>query len=742
MRKKTSTLTKLFMVSLIFFLFFGGFAMNGEKEQTGKGKVVVKEDIQSSFYLWQDDSGNSYVTIKSTQPVDPGTIYPQEPEIEFIPVDIEVPLTAEEGFQIKTYRLVQKVKKSSSIVEDNYSAIIYIIGETHLGKSQKEVAKIMCNLIKQHEIDAILLEQPDHLSYNWANFQSLEEEPEKALEVLRELMLSDSERKSEYNWGKYEKYFKDETLDIKEISERIYNDCGNEGIREVKRLIEEQSGEVKNTFDQYNKSEYVSSSDYFYIMLNLQGIKIPFHNLDSSALRENFENLFKQKKNISIKEELGPRDDYMARKAKEIIEAKGYRQVILICGALHINNFKSRFATMGYKTNIVYNSKPDLLKKELAVLVKPNYIVDLVRNSPITGSARSNEYINENEPSDDLLQVFDNFLETEGAPSLNSQQILHLRNRLMKEYHERGLKAETNWELELPIDDGRKVFFIKNSRENKIEMSLEKSVDLKRLIKLEKPGLRHYFVDFQNITQLKKINQENSDTSLTFTVEDRKSHFEVIRNGFEPVYEGNDFSQLLKVLISELSELSKQQAIYLDMKDFDEDKIELFASSLQMQKEKGDIKVLISTIPRINNSTVTRDTLLMPHQIELASKDKPKPLKIKEGEHKGWYRTTINFLLKVGDTIKQVSITIITKTREMAFRFYEILRLKISPNGFTGSLASLVNQVYREVIESSEDKEEKREIIKEFRDQSGNILFVFIRPMPGMTHQISLEKAA
>ena len=738
MSKKTSTPAKLFMASLIIVLCFGGVYMSGEEGKSKKSKMPGQKDIECSFYLWEDDSGNSYVTVKSTKPVDPKTIYPQAPDIELIPVDKEVPIKPGKGFQIKTYRLVQKFKKSCKIVENNDLALIYLIGETHLGESQKDVAKIMCDLIKENDIDAIFIEQPDHLDYNWANYRSLEKEPKKAIAILREQMLFDSQRKSDYNFGKYKKYFKGLNRDIKEISRKIYNDYGNEGISEVSHMIKSQQEEVKKTFNVYERSEYISAADYFYIMLNLQGINIPFHNLESVKLRKEFMNKLKNKSSSGLMDDdLEARDNYMLRKTKKIIKSKGYRKIILICGAFHLNNLKSKLTKAGLKVNIVYDSMADDIKKELAALVNPQYILDLVRNNSTPLTARFDEYINKNEPSGDLLNPFNNFLKSKGNHGLNSQQILHLRNRLSKEYRTRELKAKTNWEIEFPLKDGRKIYFIKNSRANKIEIIMEKPADLKKLMQLEKTDSRHHFVDFKNIRQLNKINRDNSGIVSTFTVENHRSHFEVYHNSFESVYEGNDIAQLFKAV----RQKSARHAAYMDMKNFTPDKKELFDKSLQMQKLKYNVDLRIVTLGRVNNSTDSRDTFLMDSNIKLSSKHKPKPVESRDSEGKSLFRITINFLLKFGNTLKQVSITFVAKTQEMALKFYDILTSKIPSHGFNGSLASLVNQGIRDLTDINEDKDEEKMKIK-FEDQFGNILYVFIRRMLAPNHKNFLKEAA
>src|SRR5437899_1462345 len=67
-----------------------------------------------------------------------------------------------------TYRLLQQ--DTVNTVDLSQRPTIYLIGETHLGKSQIEVAKIATQAFKEHEIDAVFLEQPDTLKFDWTPY--------------------------------------------------------------------------------------------------------------------------------------------------------------------------------------------------------------------------------------------------------------------------------------------------------------------------------------------------------------------------------------------------------------------------------------------------------------------------------------------------------------------------------------------------------------------------------------------
>ncbi len=730
MRKKTSTSVaiKSFLFAFIVTFVFLGSGCGAAKAQPEKGETGGKMPDQSFFYVWGDESGNSYVTVKSQTRVDPKTVYPEHPEIELLLVNKKVPIKQEPGFQMHTYRMVKSIRKSYKIVPNDYSTIVYLIGETHLGEPQKNVAKIMYELINKHEIDAILLEQPDHLYFKWENFKDFEKVPGKAIAVLRDRMISDANRKSDYNWGKYRKYFKDVNLTSREISKKIYDDFGEAGIQEVNEIINAESPQVNATLEVYEKSESISAADYFYIMLNLQGINIPFHNVESIKLRTEFDEWMKQRENQSspdpIDEALDRRDKWMTNRIKEITKSNGYRQVILICGALHLSSLEPKLSKTGFKVNIVYNSLLNNKKKEMAVLVKPMYVIDLVKNSTMPVGIKTREYIIENNPSDDLMNSFDDFFKKEHNPELNSEQISKLRSRLIEEYRKKGLRAKTDWELELPYGNDRTVVIKKNSRGNQVEIAVTKPIGNKELSTVINANTNYHSVDMQNIVQLDEIYRNNKDTSLTFTIENKISHYEVYHNNMEPIYNGKDLSELLKVLEKQLV---GQQAIYLDMKDFNNsDKIELFATSLRLQREKQNSKVTIHTVPRKDNSTELRNILLMPGTIEISTKMKPKVEEIMVGEHKGWFKISIGFIKRIGNTTINYTMHFIFKTYALGVQFCEKIYAIFNGKNYYGSMASIVNGTLLTLLKDSDKPfDDKFKMLVE--DQYGNREIVLLQ---------------
>src|SRR5436309_15877184 len=71
-----------------------------------------------------------------------------------------------------TYRLLQQ--ETATAFELSSKPTIYVLGETHLGKGQIDVARIATEAFKEHEIDAVFVEQPDTLKFDWSPYQRLQ----------------------------------------------------------------------------------------------------------------------------------------------------------------------------------------------------------------------------------------------------------------------------------------------------------------------------------------------------------------------------------------------------------------------------------------------------------------------------------------------------------------------------------------------------------------------------------------
>lgn len=408
------------------------------KTTTGEGQTATSDRDVFQAYTWIDDSGNSYLTIQSKNPIPPDAALPKGNTIKAVPANVRAPFRERAGFQTATYQLVSPTQTTLQLNEGPTSPHIYLVGETHLGKSQKEVAEILCKLIREHEIDAIFVEQPDDINYDWSKFKSLAENPRQTIAAVQYRMLSDADKvvaPPKLNMGKYDKYFKegDITTDegVKQILMNIYRDHGESGAREAMGLLEKQEAilkrmepKVKASEQQYDRSEYLSATDYLYLLLNVQGIRLPFYNVDSPALRKEFD----------TNTDLEPRDTYMTDKIKATVTANGYRQVILICGALHLNHQRRNFTREGYQVDTSYDSLLESIKQTMAVLAKPEYVVNLVTQGPPPGFQASNLYMVENVPSSQLMTEFDNYFRANAGAGFNSQEIGQLRANFADSY--------------------------------------------------------------------------------------------------------------------------------------------------------------------------------------------------------------------------------------------------------------------------------------------------------------------
>src|SRR5260370_39069119 len=111
------------------------------------------------------------------------------------------------------------------------------------------------------------------------------------------------------------------------------------------------------TEERYENSKYVSAVDYVYVAVHLEGLSIPFHNLEARTLRDKFN---ADAKNASSIEELRPdiaaRDDYMVQSSRRLINTYGYHKIIWMIGAENLKNLESRLSGSADKDKLSFNS--------------------------------------------------------------------------------------------------------------------------------------------------------------------------------------------------------------------------------------------------------------------------------------------------------------------------------------------------------------------------------------------------
>ncbi|MDH5650012.1 MAG: hypothetical protein OEY67_10205, partial [Gammaproteobacteria bacterium] len=208
-------------------------------------------------YAWQDSKGFQYLTVEYKGHFSAESISPNKPGFAFLPVEAS-PFLAREGYAQKTFQVVRFLGEARP--QALIKPIVYLIGETHIGKSQIRVAKELKRLIETHRIDAILLEQPEDKKFNWELFKPLTQNPRRALVALQRRMLRDSKGSFNYNYGRYDKYFTN-VKDNASFKKAIMSVAKIYGIPTAKRLIDSltrQSRHIKNDYKRYKDGKYIS----------------------------------------------------------------------------------------------------------------------------------------------------------------------------------------------------------------------------------------------------------------------------------------------------------------------------------------------------------------------------------------------------------------------------------------------------------------------------------------------------
>ena len=485
-----------------------------KKDNTGNSSCsIVKHHENVKIFHW-NSSGESYVTIHSPIVINPVTLFPENLNLSFLPVSVNPPIPTPEKIISKSYRVAQSTTVETPLVKSN-KKIIYIIGESHIGDSQKIVAKVITELINEKEIDAILVEQPDNLKLNWNHFRILENNPDLSIANLQNKLLSEAdnyealsdnvqnelekieeERKKLLNSKKYKTYspyfIKMENASEENITNmlmQIYSKHGEKGVKEAAELLGElhKFSEKISTIDKnenvaslhqfssgYKDSKYFSATDYLFIMLNLKNIKIPFYFIEDIKERNQFENDFLGKGSDIPKSALLGRDRVMVHKTKKIMNKNGYRQAILVCGAHHTDNLLKLFSKNGYETKISYQIESNDFKPEIVSAKHPNLIIDWATEST-TVRRLNQEYIVENIPSKELQLTISNLLEKTEL-SIDNTMIPNIQEKFFAEYQKKNLKSETQWDVTIPTNNGT-IIFSKSADKNSINITVNTPAD-------------------------------------------------------------------------------------------------------------------------------------------------------------------------------------------------------------------------------------------------------------------------
>jgi hypothetical protein len=243
-------------------------------------------------------------------------------------------------------------------------------------------------------------------------------------------------------------------------------------------------------------------------------------------------------------------------------------------------------------------------------------------------------------------------------------------------------------------------------------------------------------IDPKEIQELTELNQKNAGSSAIFIVEKYESKYRLFYDSTRPIYEGDNKYQLLKKTIEKLpKEQREKTVIIIDLKNSSEKDAKAFEELLQTIKIPLSPGTAIVVIPRKNNSTELRDTLLSPDvKTEVVSPKEPAVEEVTKGKYRGWYVAALEFFVRQGNVIKKLTLRVFSTVQEALERFSRLIWQKRSSPVKHDSLLRDVIEVIKDTKKAYEGKG-KIGIIIEFLEQILGIDIGFLDPLLLEEHQ-------
>ncbi len=653
------SLVKLFV---ILFLSFGFFI----------SMPTSSAEPEARVFHWKNAEGTALLTVQSKTEINPKTLFSNAANLEFKLVDQTPSIVIPKDWKSQTYQVFKSQAKSQKLIQKSDQSIIYLVGENHIGQAQKKVADVVAELIRDKEIDAIFIEQPDDLYYNWDSFKGLESNPTKAIAVFQTEMkkqaddtfLNPTITKSLRNLKSNDSIADNPMTAFIQLEQKL----GEKGLESLMKAMEVKSA--------YEKSEYISAADYLYIMLNLQGLNIPFHNIESRKEREIYKKLAAPYKGKIPKKEdlkmLEKRDVYMTNSADQIIRDKKYNQVILICGAFHTDSLNNRLSQKGYQVKVAFQFSDQKIKNEMSVLVNPKYTKSLVDNYSGQELVVDNKLVVDNIPSKQLqdatASIFADIL-----PSGGKAQRKNLMVDFSKVYEQGSLRSKSTWEVPLKLNDGTEIQ-IRKENALIIKMLKPAKVDDIQNLHPQSESIPVYDFDAGNIARLKGLDSTVTGIK-TVTVKrypEGKSERYVAYDQNGEFFAGDSAAELVDNVSKGLGK-NGVESIYLDLENFPDHKADAFSASVAVAEHKNDL--FIKTLRRNNGETINQKVIFEGRIIEDLTKSDSKITKVSEGKYKGWFHFVRSILIKAGETIHTINVHVYARTLEAATNLHASFEL-------------------------------------------------------------------
>lgn len=147
--------------------------------------------------------------------------------------------------------------------------------------------------------------------------------------------------------------------------------------------------------------------------------------------------------------------------------------------------------------------------------------------------------------------------------------------------------------------------------------------------------------------------------------QDSAGRYSLNRGDGTPIIATNDMSQLASAINQELLP-DNVTSLSVDLTNVGGDNAEVVASSLRIQQRRLNRSVSISAFYHDPSDTV--DAVLFSKGVRV-EEESLKTEQVVEGARRGWFRTTLEFTVRAGSALKQVTMRFFAKTASLARDF-------------------------------------------------------------------------
>lgn len=668
-------------------------------------------------YVWKDPTkDNSYLAVLGPSDFDPARLFPEKTDLRFQLTDVKAPLAAPgsgSGVHMAVYTIAKHITSRHSLTDPSGVTMVHLFGEKHLGRSQLEEAALICKMLREQEIDAIFLEQPDNLHFDWSQFEQLKANPGQAIAALQYQMQSDAESVPDMRLGRYDPYFRKGDITtpggLAAIEDKIREVYGDDAVDDFRTRANEQlrAEETSPGGRAYANSEYISAADYLYVMTNLRNMGIPFHNVDKEGLRDSYE----------PDGGLDQREEFAAQQIAKISRENGYRNVIYICGAFHLTGvaaairaakLDSQPAKLQPKEEM--NFLHVAIKEKIAALIHPEVVVARASREPPSGfGSGDSKLVLTGAPSDQLVDQFTKQLRTEMDGALDEADISAFSAHFIKRYAEEELRGRDKWSLTLVNTAGNKALVVSWDKRagRELEIVYERAfTDLQTLTSGKEPV---HELPYKDHLLAKETNQATKTYVLT-AVSKNLSHYSFTL--------GNVFRKDLTAeeLMSEVNHWLREnprKVIFLSASDFPgENDFEAFAHTCQALQGQIDPLLSVVAFNAAFDANRADASQLFSKKLRL-ERIEPDIETIGVGIYKGWFAVTLRFL---DETLTRLTVKVIVKSYELALALFRNLNvITATTNDTPESFAEIVTRAIRQSPGAKPSDEKIRlQILKEW----------------------------